>query len=117
MLMTACSPLRRIVSSRQRAPRRRREARLERLAQALAQGLDRQRVEDLVGEAAGRVDGYWERGLNPWDVAVGGLIAREAGAIVSGETGWAPGAVLVGAAPGIHEALSALLEATGAGDA
>lgn len=33
--------------------------------------------------AAGRLDGYWERGIAPWDVAAGGLIALEAGASVT----------------------------------
>jgi len=37
---------------------------------------------DLAYVAAGRYDGYWERGLNAWDVAAGLLIAKEAGAIV-----------------------------------
>jgi len=34
---------------------------------------------DLAYVAAGRVDGYWQRGLNPWDVAAGLLLVREAG--------------------------------------
>ncbi|MGE0046583.1 MAG: inositol monophosphatase family protein [Hyphomonadaceae bacterium] len=34
---------------------------------------------DLAYVAAGRVDGYWERGLNPWDIAAGAVIVREAG--------------------------------------
>ncbi|CAM5622636.1 hypothetical protein SALBM217S_04227 [Streptomyces griseoloalbus] len=33
--------------------------------------------------AAGRLDGYYERGLHPWDLAAGALIAREAGALTS----------------------------------
>jgi myo-inositol-1(or 4)-monophosphatase len=33
--------------------------------------------------AAGRLDGYWERGIAPWDVAAGALIALEAGASVT----------------------------------
>jgi myo-inositol-1(or 4)-monophosphatase len=37
---------------------------------------------DLAYVAAGRYDGYWEYGLNPWDLAAGILIAREAGAMV-----------------------------------
>ncbi len=37
---------------------------------------------DLAYVAAGRYDGYWERGLKPWDIAAGLLIAKEAGAIV-----------------------------------
>jgi fructose-1,6-bisphosphatase/inositol monophosphatase family enzyme len=39
---------------------------------------------DLCWVACGRVDGYWEVGLNPWDHAAGSLIAREAGAVVTG---------------------------------
>jgi myo-inositol-1(or 4)-monophosphatase len=33
--------------------------------------------------AAGRMDAYWEVALQPWDSAAGGLIAREAGAVVT----------------------------------
>ncbi len=39
---------------------------------------------DLAYVAAGRFDGYWERGLDIWDVAAGTLIAREAGALLQG---------------------------------
>jgi len=38
---------------------------------------------DLAYVAAGRYDGFWERGLNPWDLAAGVVIAREAGALVA----------------------------------
>jgi myo-inositol-1(or 4)-monophosphatase len=34
---------------------------------------------DLAYVAAGRFDGYWERGLSPWDLAAGSLLVREAG--------------------------------------
>ena len=37
---------------------------------------------DLAYVAAGRYDGYWERGLNAWDVAAGVLLVREAGGFV-----------------------------------
>jgi len=37
---------------------------------------------DLCAVAAGRLDVYYERGLQPWDLAAGALIAREAGARV-----------------------------------
>ena len=37
---------------------------------------------DLAYVAAGRLDGFWELGLKPWDVAAGIVIAREAGAVV-----------------------------------
>ncbi|MEM1266550.1 MAG: inositol monophosphatase family protein [Pseudomonadota bacterium] len=36
---------------------------------------------DLAYVAAGRFDGYWEMGLNPWDVAAGMLLVREAGGL------------------------------------
>jgi myo-inositol-1(or 4)-monophosphatase len=38
---------------------------------------------DLGYIAAGRVDGFWEVRIKPWDVAAGGLIAEEAGAVVT----------------------------------
>ncbi len=38
---------------------------------------------DLAWVAAGRYDGYWESGLQPWDVAAGMLIVREAGGFVT----------------------------------
>lgn len=42
---------------------------------------------DLAWTAAGRVDGFWEFNLKPWDIAAGVLIVREAGGIVSDLTG------------------------------
>jgi myo-inositol-1(or 4)-monophosphatase len=42
---------------------------------------------DLAAVAAGRFDGYWERDLQPWDVAAGILMVREAGGTVSGMLG------------------------------
>jgi myo-inositol-1(or 4)-monophosphatase len=44
---------------------------------------------DLAYVAAGRYEGYWERGLNAWDMAAGLLIVREAGGLVEAV---APGA-------------------------
>jgi myo-inositol-1(or 4)-monophosphatase len=37
---------------------------------------------DLAYVAAGRFDGFWERGLKPWDVAAGAILVREAGGFV-----------------------------------
>jgi myo-inositol-1(or 4)-monophosphatase len=34
---------------------------------------------DIAYVAAGRLDGYWERGLNTWDFAAGSVLIREAG--------------------------------------
>nr|WP_086941255.1 inositol-1-monophosphatase [Thaumasiovibrio occultus] len=42
---------------------------------------------DLCYVAAGRLDGFFEFGLKPWDIAAGDLIAREAGAITTDFTG------------------------------
>ena len=38
---------------------------------------------DLAYVAAGRLDGYWEAGLQSWDIAAGALIVKEAGGFVS----------------------------------
>ncbi len=38
---------------------------------------------DLAYVAAGRLDGFWERDLKPWDIAAGILLIREAGGFVS----------------------------------
>jgi len=42
---------------------------------------------DMAFVAAGRLDGYWERNLSPWDMAAGQIMIREAGGIVSGIQG------------------------------
>lgn len=38
---------------------------------------------DLAWVAAGRIDGYWERDVKPWDMAAGLILVREAGGFVS----------------------------------
>ncbi|WP_372605477.1 inositol monophosphatase, partial [Actibacterium sp.] len=38
---------------------------------------------DLAYVAAGRYDGFWERGLNAWDLAAGVLLVREAGGMIA----------------------------------
>jgi myo-inositol-1(or 4)-monophosphatase len=42
---------------------------------------------DLAWVAAGRFDAFWERKLQPWDIAAGLLLVREAGGMVSDLTG------------------------------
>ncbi len=42
---------------------------------------------DLCYVAAGRLDGYWEFSIKAWDIAAGGLIAEEAGALVTDRFG------------------------------
>ena len=68
---------------------------------------------DLCSVASGRVDAYYERGVNYWDIAAGGLIAREAGAVMAGLHGQPPGPELtIAAAPGLfgelHDQLAKL---------
>ena len=65
---------------------------------------------DLCMVAAGRLDAFYERGLNYWDYAAGGLIAEEAGARVTGLEGRPAGTSLtVAAGPGLYEELTAFL--------
>ena len=68
---------------------------------------------DLAYVAAGRLDGFWERGLRPWDMAAGILLVREAGGLVEALTGpdadpFATGDV-VAANPDVFPAFAALL--------
>ena len=42
---------------------------------------------DLAFVASGRLDGYWERGLSPWDLAAGVVLVREAGGTVTAYDG------------------------------
>jgi myo-inositol-1(or 4)-monophosphatase len=61
---------------------------------------------DLCSVAAGRVDAYYERGLNYWDYAAGALIAREAGAVVGGLSGRPEStSMTVAAGPGLFRDL------------
>ncbi|MFF0742291.1 inositol monophosphatase family protein [Streptomyces sp. NPDC004111] len=70
---------------------------------------------DLCDVAGGRLDGYYERGLNPWDFAAGDLIAREAGALTGGRPGQPlSGELTVAASPGVFGPLQELLEELGA---
>ncbi|MPY31982.1 inositol monophosphatase [Streptomyces adustus] len=70
---------------------------------------------DLCDVAAGRLDGYYERGLHAWDYGAGDLIAREAGALTGGRPSQGPsGDLTVAASPGVFEPLQRLLEDFGA---
>lgn len=64
---------------------------------------------DLADVASGRVDGYWERGLSPWDMAAGMVLVEQAGGQISaydgGEIVLAKGRVLA-TNQTIHAALS-----------
>jgi myo-inositol-1(or 4)-monophosphatase len=67
---------------------------------------------DLAWIAAGRVDGYWERTLKPWDLAAGLVLVREAGGFVTDCDGreeiFAKGHIVAGN-EAIHKGLLSLL--------
>jgi myo-inositol-1(or 4)-monophosphatase len=68
---------------------------------------------DLAWTAAGRFDGFWERGINIWDVAAGIVLLREAGAVVSdfaGRTDTLDGTEIVAANEHLHPQLLKLLK-------
>ncbi len=57
---------------------------------------------DLAWVAAGRIDGFWELGLSPWDMAAGALLITEAGGLVgdlSGESDYMNTGNIVGGNP------------------
>ena len=59
---------------------------------------------DLAYVAAGFYDGFWEVGLNPWDVAAGSLLVLEAGGLIgdlSGEGNYLHGGQVIAANPKI----------------
>ena len=64
---------------------------------------------DLCWVASGLTDAYVESRLNPWDVAAGALIAREAGAVVMGDDDPVQAPYVMASAPGIAEDLIRLL--------
>jgi myo-inositol-1(or 4)-monophosphatase len=69
---------------------------------------------DLAWVAAGRLDGYWERNLSPWDIAAGLVLVREAGGFVTdldrGDAPWTSGDIVAGN-DAIHGELLRLLTA------
>jgi myo-inositol-1(or 4)-monophosphatase len=71
---------------------------------------------DLAWVAAGRLDGYWERDLSPWDMAAGLLLVREAGGFVSdadsGNAMLSKGHIVAGNET-MHRELLRLLKAAG----
>jgi len=68
---------------------------------------------DLAYVAAGRLDGFWESGLQPWDMAAGVLLIQEAGGIVSDLEGgdrWMTRGDILTANVKLHRALGQLLQ-------
>jgi myo-inositol-1(or 4)-monophosphatase len=71
---------------------------------------------DLCYVAAGRFDGYWERGLNSFDVAAGALLVLEAGGQVTdyaGGAGWLNGRRLIASNGVVHDTIRREVEAAG----
>ncbi|MGK0375714.1 MAG: myo-inositol-1(or 4)-monophosphatase [Arenicella sp.] len=69
-------------------------------------------VLDLAYVACGRYDGFWEFGLQQWDIAAGALLIREAGGIVtdiSGGTDAEKSGNVVAGNPKIHEKMNHML--------
>lgn len=67
---------------------------------------------DLAYLAAGRLDGFFERGLNPWDFAAGALLVQEAGGVVSRTDLQASRPMLIAGSREVHDRLRALISST-----
>lgn len=68
---------------------------------------------DLAYVAAGRFDGFWERGLNSWDVAAGILLVKEAGGMVTDLNGGSDalhGGTLLASNEALHPLILKLLK-------
>ena len=75
---------------------------------------------DLAYVAAGRFDGYWQEGLEPWNLAAGIMLVREAGGFVSeldGGSDMMDSGSIVTANDHLHEDLRGILEAAESGQA
>lgn len=68
---------------------------------------------DLCALAEGTVDAYVEQGLHPWDLAAGGLVATEAGAVLAGLDGPPDRRLVMGAHPDVAPEYFALVRACG----
>ena len=67
---------------------------------------------DLAYVAAGRYEGYWESGLQAWDIAAGIVLVREAGGLVSevnGGSGMLSSGSILAATPALHGTLGNLV--------
>ena len=69
---------------------------------------------DLSWVASGRLDGYWEFGLGPWDIGAAMVIVLEAGGVVTDHTGTASGvfdSLYVAGGPALQQELRSVLAA------
>jgi myo-inositol-1(or 4)-monophosphatase len=70
---------------------------------------------DICAVATGTLDCYFERGLNPWDLAAAWLVLSEAGGVFTGLAGAPPDdSMVVGAAPALHAQLEPIVRAAAA---
>lgn len=65
---------------------------------------------DLSYVAAGRLDGYFERGLKPWDLAAGALLVEEAGGVITRLDTASARPMVVAAGADVHARLTAILD-------
>ncbi len=68
---------------------------------------------DLAYVACGRFDGFWETGLNPWDVAAGGLMILEAGGLIAdfkGEGDWLNSGTVVCGTPKVFAPMLQIIQ-------
>ena len=68
---------------------------------------------DLAYVAAGRLDGFWEFGLSPWDMAAGILMIQEAGGFVTdldGDSKYLNTGDVVAGAPKVHAPLLQIVQ-------
>jgi myo-inositol-1(or 4)-monophosphatase len=68
---------------------------------------------DLAYVACARLDGFWEFGLSPWDMAAGTLLITEAGGLVgdlSGETAYLKTGNIIAGAPKIFSQLLQVIQ-------
>ncbi|QMU97366.1 inositol monophosphatase [Microbacterium esteraromaticum] len=68
---------------------------------------------DLAYLAAGRLDGFFERGLNAWDFAAGALLVQEAGGLVSRLDPDVPRPMLIAGGRAVHDRLRDLISTSG----
>lgn len=69
---------------------------------------------DLAYVAAGRLDGFWEFGLSPWDIAAGSLLISEAGGLISdleGDSGYLESGDVIAGTPKVFFPLLQTIQA------
>ena len=68
---------------------------------------------DIAYVAAGWLDGYWEIGIHPWDIAAGTLLVEEAGGLVTDLQGsrnyFKPPYTMIAANPALHEKMKSVI--------